>query len=137
MPSATPPAHRLPIRHGRSRAARNAMERLIIDAYTEEVTRGDGSYDLRDVIPEAWDRLERDVDLPEAKTRVTIRLDQSVAKFFRAHGPGYQALINRVLATYAHMKIAEVELGERRVEAYLRAARNDLLRGSNGIGEGG
>ena len=38
---------------------------------------------------------------------MTLYLDASVAKFFRAMGQGYQARINRLLALYAQAKIAE------------------------------
>lgn len=125
-------AHRLPPMHGQNRTARHAMERLVIEGYAQQVLSSDGSFDLRDVIPEAWERLERDVDLPEKKTRVTIRLEDSVAKYYRAFGPGYSQLINRVLATYAQMKIAEVKLGERRAERYHQWERDDILRESQG-----
>jgi uncharacterized protein (DUF4415 family) len=125
-------AHRTPVIRGQSRAARNAYERMVLDAYTEEVERFEGMYDLRDVIPEAWERLEKDIDLPERKTRVTIRLDESVAKFFRAQGPGYQRLVNRVLATYAHMKIAEVEPSERRLQRFHQSERDDIIRKNYG-----
>jgi uncharacterized protein (DUF4415 family) len=125
-------AHRLPPQHGTSRTARNALERFVIETYAQQALSSDGSFDLRDVIPEAWERLEHDVDLPEKKTRVTIRLDDSVVKFFRAMGPGYSQLINRVLATYAQMKIAEVKLNDRRAERYLQWERDDILRESQG-----
>lgn len=123
--SPSPAAHRQPPQPGRSRAARLAYERLILNAYAEEVERHDGRYDLREVIPEAWDTLEQDLDLPERKIRVTIRLDESVVKYFRALGPGYSRAMNRVLATYAQMKIAEVRLGDRRLEAFRRGQEED------------
>lgn len=47
---------------------------------------------------------------------VTLRLGESVVKFFRAMGPGYQARINRVLNSYAQMKIAGFLEIERRIE---------------------
>ena len=71
-------------------------------------------YWVRDHIPEAWDRLEKDVDVFEKKVQITIRLDESVAKYFRAMGPGYQARINRVLATFAQMRIAQINAIEQR-----------------------
>ena len=61
---------------------------------------------IRHQAPEAWHRLETDLDVREKKVHLTLRLDESVAKFFRAMGPGYQARINRVLATYTQMRIA-------------------------------
>jgi len=62
-------------------------------------------------VPEAWHTLEADVDVEEPKEKVTLYLDRSVARFYRAMGKGYHARINRLLATWAQMKIAgEVEL---------------------------
>lgn len=65
-------------------------------------------YDLKDEVPAAWATLEQDIDVDEPKVKITLRLDDSVAKFYRAMGKGYQERINRVLATYAQMKIARV-----------------------------
>ena len=66
-------------------------------------------YHVQAQVPEAWDTLEQDVDVEEKKIRITLRLDASVAKFYRAMGKGYQARINRVLATFAQMRIAQVK----------------------------
>ena len=63
---------------------------------------------LRDEVPDAWAFLEADVDVQEPKEKVTLYLDRSVARFFRAMGRGYQGRINRLLAIYAQAKIAEV-----------------------------
>ena len=60
---------------------------------------------IRDLIPDAWRTLEQDIDVEERRVRVTLLLDESVAKFFRAMGRGYQARINRLLGTYAQMMI--------------------------------
>ena len=62
---------------------------------------------LHEDIPEAWHTLEADLDVQEPKEKVTLYLDRSVARFYRAMGQGYQARINRLLATWAQMKIAE------------------------------
>jgi len=70
---------------------------------------------LREEVPDAWHTLECDLDVWEKKQKVTLYLETSVAKFYRAMGPGYQARINRLLATYAQMKIA----GEARVDEFL------------------
>ena len=48
------------------------------------------------------------MDVTERKVKITIRLDESVVKFYRAMGVGYQARMNRVLQTYAQMQIAQV-----------------------------
>jgi uncharacterized protein (DUF4415 family) len=61
---------------------------------------------LAEAVPEAWHTLEADLDVEEPKVKVTLYLDASVAAVFRGMGTGYQARINRVLATWAQMKIA-------------------------------
>lgn len=62
-------------------------------------------YHVQALVPQAWDTLERDIDVEEKKTKLTLRLDDSVAKFYRAMGAGYQARINRILATFAALCI--------------------------------
>lgn len=71
---------------------------------------------VEDEIPEEWHTLTVDVPVTEKKVKVTLYLDAPVAKFYRAMGQGYQARINRLLATYAHMHVAK----ELRVEEMLR-----------------
>lgn len=70
---------------------------------------------LKDRVPGAWHTLEHDLDVEEPKVKVTLRLDASVAKFYRGMGTGYQARISRILALWAHMKIGkQIKLEERR-----------------------
>ena len=73
------------------------IEQMQDDSYFDDT--------IRDLIPDAWRTLEQDIDVEERKVRITLLLDESVAKFFRAMGKGYQARINRLLATYAQMMI--------------------------------
>ena len=54
---------------------------------------------------------------------MTLRLDESVAKVYRAHGNGYQARINRVLATSAQLKISKVRAFEAFQEEKAREER--------------
>ena len=49
-----------------------------------------------------------DYDIVEKKEKLTLYLDESVAKVFKAMGNGYQARINRILATWVQMKMAEM-----------------------------
>ncbi len=70
---------------------------------------------MRAEVPLAWYRLATDLDVLEPKTKVTLRLDESVAKFFRAMGPGYQARINRILGTWAQLKIGEALEWEQKI----------------------
>ena len=66
---------------------------------------------IADEVPEAWHTLEMDLDVCEPKEKVTLYLDRSGARFYRAMGQGYQARINRLLATWVQMHIArEVQL---------------------------
>ncbi len=95
-------------RRGLSRTKKLHFERtLLYAAHLKE--EGDFDYFVQSQVPEAWDTLEQDVDVEEKKTRVTLLLDDSVAKFYRAMGKGYQARINRILATFAQMRIAQVK----------------------------
>ena len=71
-------------------------------------------------MPEAWHTLEHDLDVQEKRTKVTLLLDDSVAKFYRAMGQGYQARINRILALWAHMKIGDVLRKEEMIHAQMR-----------------
>lgn len=80
---------------------------------------------IRDQCPDAWRTLEEDVDVRERKVQITLRLDESVAAFYRAMGRGYQGRINRVLATYAQMRIAKANMFERDFAAWQRAQREE------------
>lgn len=112
------PSHRSSPTMGRSKSARLAYERMMTHARDLEF-EGDGPYlHLQEVVPEAWDTLEHDVDVMEDRIKITLRLDASVVKFYRAMGPGYQSRINRVLATFAQMRIAGVRRAEERLERF-------------------
>lgn len=84
---------------------------------------------IEDEIPDAWHTLEADLDVAEKKEKVTLYLDRSVARAFRAMGMGYQARINRLLATWVQMKIAnEIKLDDilqKRLTAPAADATND------------
>ncbi|MFN3208494.1 MAG: BrnA antitoxin family protein [Roseovarius sp.] len=51
-------------------------------------------------LPDDWEGLESREPIPRPKTRVTIRLDSDMVKWFRRLGPGYGARMNRVLRLY-------------------------------------
>lgn len=51
-------------------------------------------------LPKEWEGLESREPIARPKTRVTIRLDTDMVKWFRRLGPGYGARINRVLRLY-------------------------------------
>lgn len=117
------PAYRSAPKPGRTRTQRLAHDRLLSALMDAEWEGLEPYTDLARQIPEAWDTLERDVDVWEPRVKVTLMLDASVAKFFRAQGQGYQGRINRVLATYAQMKIAEVRRMEDRIARFREEER--------------
>ncbi len=53
--------------------------------------------------------MEADIDCFEPKTKVTLYLDASVAKMFRAMGKGYQARINRILQLWLQSKMGGMQ----------------------------
>jgi uncharacterized protein (DUF4415 family) len=59
-------------------------------------------------VPEAWHVLPELYPAQPKKLRVTLLLEEPVAKFYRANGRGYQALINDVLKAYAQLRLAKV-----------------------------
>jgi uncharacterized protein (DUF4415 family) len=103
-----------------TKAERISRERIV--RYLTQVSMHDDSMlalHLRDEVPDAWHTLEHDLDVQEPKMKVTLRLDTSVAKFYRAMGTGYQARMNRILALWAHMKIADLLKFEEQIHADL------------------
>ena len=90
------------------KAERIARDRIARFLYEQAMNEDDIlPLHLAQAVPEAWHTLEHDLDVVEPKIKVTLRLDASVAKFYRAMGQGYQARISRILALWAHMKIAK------------------------------
>jgi uncharacterized protein (DUF4415 family) len=61
---------------------------------------------IRTQVPDAWHRLCFDHETFEKKEKVTLYLDRSVARAFRAMGLGYQARINALLRSWLAMKAA-------------------------------
>ena len=51
-------------------------------------------------LPDDWSGLETTAPVARAKTRITVRLDADMVRWFRKLGPGYQARINQVLRIY-------------------------------------
>lgn len=112
------------------RLAEQRLRRLLLDLYDETMPS-----EAEWTIPEAWATLEDDVDVDEKKVRITLRVDESVAKFYRAMGKGYQGRMNRVLATYAQMQIAQVRWHDKSLPEALRQTRNEawgMDRGGDG-----
>lgn len=124
--------HRSAPERGYSKSARLAFDRAMANA-TDLETEGIEPYWIKETIPEAWDTLERDIDVFEKKVQISLRLDESVAKFYRAQGQGYQARINRILATFAQMRIAQVNIAAHRIRLQdAERAREREERGRSG-----
>ena len=62
---------------------------------------------LKDCPPE-WDEIDLQVPTRVQKTKISIRLDDDVLKFFRAMGPNYTTKINYVLRTFVMGRLARV-----------------------------
>jgi hypothetical protein len=59
---------------------------------------------LRGRIPREWHDIAQEPT--RAKTRLTVRIDADVVKFFRALGPGYGPKMNLVLRAFMHARLA-------------------------------
>ncbi len=94
----------MPLSKPATKTERIARDRLFRQLWEGEADILDQM--VRDQVPDAWHTLEADLDVEEPKVKVTLYLDASVARVFRAMGTGYQARINRLLATWAQMKMA-------------------------------
>ncbi len=57
-------------------------------------------------LPEGWQGLDYDDPVRPATTRVTLRLDADLVKWFKKMGPGYSTRINKVLRVYYHALLA-------------------------------
>lgn len=55
-------------------------------------------------IPLEWEDLH--LNRSWEKTRITMRIDKDILKFFKSLGPGYQPRINDVLRAFMHTKLA-------------------------------
>ncbi len=67
-------------------------------------------------VPQRWHDLA--TDRSHETTRITIRLDQDVVKWFRSMGPGYQPRINSVLRTFMHAKLMGLIRGDETLDMF-------------------
>jgi uncharacterized protein (DUF4415 family) len=72
-------------------------ERIYTDAYAR----------ARAIVPEDWHFHEMDAPCKPRKTKVTIRLDADMVRWFRHLGFGYQKRMNVVLRAYMNAVIAK------------------------------
>ena len=95
-------------------------------------------------VPEAWLTLEMDVDTAAPKQKLSLYLDASVVKMYRAMGRGYQARINRILETWMQMKMAEKTglyrdlIGQLEVDGHARldtGEPEDIVAGGKSLAE--
>lgn len=111
-----------------------AMNRKTEQVVKFKMTQRELEEDLKSVlqmgrIPVGWHELEGDPIEPH-KTRVTIRLDTDMLRWFRKLGPQYQVRINKVLRLYfqgivsGEIAIEEmVREDERKLEVYREEVR--------------
>ncbi len=63
-------------------------------------------------IPAEWHEIAREKGQSK-KTRVTIRLDEEIVRFFRGTGVDWQPRLNRVLSAWMHARLAGHDQGRR------------------------
>lgn len=65
----------------------------------------DADPDAAPILDEEWFRTAQ-LELPQPKAPISIRVDREVLDWFKSQGPGYQSRMNAVLAAYmkAHRK---------------------------------
>ncbi|WP_224826596.1 BrnA antitoxin family protein [Cognatishimia sp. MH4019] len=73
---------------------------------------------LENGLPDAWHEVA--TQPCHEKSKVTIRLDSDVVKFFRAMGPGYQTKMNRLLRAWMDGRLAKVIKGPDATDIVLR-----------------
>lgn len=81
---------------------------------------------FREAIPNEWHEIWEGEDRDAKRTKVTIRLDADVVKFYKSLGPGYQDRINRTLRSYMQARLAKYIEGpemERYSDEWSDAAR--------------
>ena len=63
-------------------------------------------------LPAAWSEIAREADgIGGRKVRMTVPVDEAVARFFRAAGPGHLARMNRVLRAFMEFRLARAVSG--------------------------
>ncbi len=54
----------------------------------------------REGLPEGWSEIERAIPTRPRRQKITLLVDEDVARWWRRQGEGYQARINAVLRLY-------------------------------------
>lgn len=68
-------------------------------------------------IPSAWHTIATEPRDHE-KTRVTMRVDKDVLRFFKTMGAGYQPKMNLVLRAFMHARLTGLVEGAETMDAY-------------------
>ena len=79
------------IRRGHKLDMMRELERLQDDLTVEWIDKS---------LPDGWTGLDYGEPIDRHKTRVTLRMDSDMLRWFRKLGPGYQKRLNRVLRIY-------------------------------------
>lgn len=93
----------------------NAQERAHLELMIELERQEQDWRDIklrRSLIPEDWDKLETTAPVRPRRKKVTVALDEDVARWFRALGAGYHGRINAVLRTYMLALISKAVLSQ-------------------------
>lgn len=90
-------------------------------------------------LPDDWNGMDFYHPVDRHTTRVTLRMDSDMLRWFRKLGPGYQKRINRILRVYwttllaGHIKAypnddttPRLKIEARRIQDELRAGRGAL-----------
>lgn len=78
-------------------------------------------------IPEEWHQIAREKPA-KAKTRVTLRLDEDLVKFFPSMGPDWQVRVNRLMSVWMHARLAGLIRGGETMD-YLARREDEALDG--------
>ncbi|MBC9246372.1 BrnA antitoxin family protein [Paracoccus sp. 11-3] len=78
-------------------------------------------------IPDEWHEIAQDKGAAK-KTRVTIRLDDEIVRFFRSMGPDWQPRVNRVLSVWVHARLAGLIRGAETMD-YLKRREDQGFEG--------
>ncbi len=81
---------------------------------------------LQGRIPPEWHQIVQEPT--PAKSRLTLRIDQDVVKFFRALGPGYGPKMNLVLRAFMHARLAGLVEGPESLDYIVEGIEQDELR---------
>jgi len=83
----------------RTTAQERAYVELMIELEKQEADLRDLKL-RRSLIPPDWETLETTAPVRPRRKKVTVALDEDVARWFRGLGAGYHGRINAVLRTY-------------------------------------